>query len=190
MKGALIMQCLAIPLLLVAAIMSLLGCILPFTLPTERTTQVLPPELPQSVVSSSGTGTFVSSDTFEGAIFSAEQAAAQGVGLWVNASAEDYWTPEVTDVLAFEDGLVEFLQTSDHYAIDTILERLPEYKRQYVGLLEDGRRVLYANFFCDTFGYDWGQEFVSVADGGACFFQLRYDVETGRYFDLMVNGEA
>jgi hypothetical protein len=31
---------------------------------------------------------------------------------------------------------------------------------------------------------------VVVDDGGDCYFQIQYDVETGTLFDLYVNGSA
>ena len=39
-------------------------------------------------------------------------------------------------------------------------------------------------------GLHWRKEWVLVMDGGDCFFQLQFDVESGTFTALMVNGEA
>jgi hypothetical protein len=67
---------------------------------------------------------------------------------------------------------------------------VPDYKRQYLGILENGEQIIYANFFCDATFEEWRQEFVLVNDGGDCFFQVKYNVATGEFYDFSVNGEA
>lgn len=104
--------------------------------------------------------------------------------------AEGYWTPGEADVLALEAGLAAFLQAAAPEASPELWRKQPTYKRQYAGLLRDGRRLVYASFFCDTHGEAWRREPLFVLDGGDCFFQLTFDVERGTYGDLMVNGEA
>jgi hypothetical protein len=37
---------------------------------------------------------------------------------------------------------------------------------------------------------NWKENFIFVADGGACYFQFKFDTSTGEFFDLIVNGEA
>jgi hypothetical protein len=39
-------------------------------------------------------------------------------------------------------------------------------------------------------GMDWRQNVISVEDGGECYFQVEYDLESGTFIWLMVNGEA
>ena len=107
--------------------------------------------------------------------------------------AAGYWTPTEADVRALEAEIETFLGQDDvgaAAAAPDLLDRLPTYFRQYVGIGEDGRRLIFANFFCDTLGADWTAEAVSVDDGGECFFRLRFDVERGVYSELQVNGEA
>ncbi len=53
-----------------------------------------------------------------------------------------------------------------------------------------GRQIIYGNYFCDNMGKNWRQEFVFVFDGGDCFFQVEYDVESGTFIKLWVNGES
>lgn len=101
----------------------------------------------------------------------------------------------MADVLALERQLPEFLRSqpedSDARAADLWL-KAPSYLRQYVGFTRNGRRVVYANFFCfrSVSDRDWHVWPVVVDDGGPCFFQVEYDVESGRFSRLSVNGRA
>lgn len=128
-------------------------------------------------------------------LFSAEQAEEMGIGGWAAGGGRvtEYWTPSEGDVRALEAGLASFLQeNSGSFSAQgvPVWERLDEYTRQYAGIVLDGKRVIYANYFCNTAGMDWKKNFVLVMDGGECYFQLMYDPGSGAYFDLRVNGEA
>ncbi len=50
---------------------------------------------------------------------------------------------------------------------------------------------MHINALCDTWGQkDLHKEFVMVFDGGACYFQIKYNLKTGEFSNLEVNGEA
>lgn len=72
--------------------------------------------------------------------------------------------------------------------------RLPqwdEYRFQYQGrttLL--GRQFVYVNGFCNHEGRDLTHDWVTMLDGGACYFSAKYDPTTKRIYDLEVNGVA
>jgi hypothetical protein len=127
-------------------------------------------------------------------IFPAGQARDQGLGEWLaaNGEAAEYWTPSENDVLALENGLSAYLQNNpdSFYKGTPVWERLDEYNRQYIGMILDGRKLIYANYFCDSVETDWRKDFVFVMDGGDCFFQFKYDVDSAEFFDLQVNGVA
>lgn len=134
--------------------------------------------------------TIIGSDTFEGAIFPAGYVT--DLDLWMGYAFSDYWTPSETDIYAFEGGIRDFLiQTADprFYQQPPVWDRLPEYKRQYFGVMIDGRRLLFANFFCIN-DPNWTTDLVVVLDGGECFWHVMYDPATGEYLNLQVNGEA
>jgi hypothetical protein len=89
--------------------------------------------------------------------------------------------------------LPAFLETAEHpwLRLDPpIVQRAPDYMRQYFGLIVNGEEIIYANFFCNAHETDWHNEFVDIMDGGDCYFQLKYDPQSGEFFDLSVNGEA
>lgn len=125
-------------------------------------------------------------------IFSAQQAKE------INLTAElghpdDYWTPTENDVLALETGLIPYLKEHSnlfHNPSQPVWGHLDQYHRQYLGYSSEGREFIYANYFCNTHGVDWKEEFIFVMDGGECYFQIKYDPASGEFFDLTINGEA
>jgi hypothetical protein len=126
-------------------------------------------------------------------IFPAEQAKDQRIGDWFAKNGQtEYWTPSDKDILALEKGLRAYLQNNPDrfYEEIPVWERLDEYDRQYIGIVLDGKRIIYANYFCDHAEMDWRKDFVFVMDGGDCFFQFKYDVDSAEFFDLQVNGVA
>jgi hypothetical protein len=129
----------------------------------------------------------------EAVIFAAENAANQGIDLWFNVPAEDYWTPTPEEIAPLEQGLATYLQEAATDRHPRIWQELPTYKRQYLGVIVEGQREILGVFFCASYyDYfeDWPDEVAAVNDGGDCFFELRYNVETGTFHDLSVHGEA
>jgi hypothetical protein len=114
-------------------------------------------------------------------------------------STLEFWTPALGDVLKLEERLPTYLR-DDREArraaegccpqSDPLWRRAPGYKRQYVGIVRRGHRRVYANFFCEAPTYDWHRDPVDVDDGGDCYFQVEYDVATGRFDNIAVNGGA
>lgn len=129
---------------------------------------------------------FIETDMYTGLIFTAETTMMQLK--WLSSQADNSWMPTVDGVAALEAGLVAFLQESE---TDTdFWEYLPNYTRQYAGIEEEGRRLIYGNYFCSDMGLDWQKDFVFVEDGGDCFFQVIFDPETNTFLSLSVNGES
>lgn len=63
--------------------------------------------------------------------------------------------------------------------------------RQYLGIVIDGRRVVYVNFFRDEESFpQWRERAVQVCDGGDYYWGAIYDPDTRRFSQLVVNGEA
>ena len=128
------------------------------------------------------------------AIFTAEVALKK----WVRyRGSTAFWTPSLSDALALEKALPDYLRRhlsrQDRLASDKkepLWERAKRSKRQYVGVHLEGRRIVYANLFCEAFGSDWRSERVDVDDGGDCYFQVEYDVDKATFANLMVNGGA
>jgi hypothetical protein len=79
---------------------------------------------------------------------------------------------------------------SNDLASNLILAGRKDYMRQYLGIIEGGEEIIYANFFCTDHETDWHNEFVFVMDGGDCFFSVKHNPGSGEFFDLSVNGES
>ena len=122
--------------------------------------------------------------------FDAQRAEQLDIARYAGVPAEGYWTPSAAGVQDLEAALPAYLQGPDGQPYPNLVSRLPEYTRQYAGITSGGRRLIFANFFCRDLGIDWQQEYVDVLDGGDCFFRLLYDVESGAFSGLSVNGEA
>ena len=142
---------------------------------------------------------FLPAQTVQGekwVVFPAEQARRQGLADWLGEDGQppEYWTPSENDVLALENTLGAYLQQTNSDRLNgqkaPIWERLDEYNRQYIGVIPDGKKIIYANYFCDSLERDWRKDFLFVMDGGDCFFQFKYDVDAAEFFDLLVNGNA
>ncbi|MBE2182233.1 MAG: hypothetical protein IAE89_02295 [Anaerolineae bacterium] len=134
----------------------------------------------------------VNTGAFEGVIFVAQNAEQIGLEYAFNEEMTEYWTPTEAQITTLEAGLAPFLQgalSSDPTGAE-IWQNLGRYRRQYIGIDLSGLpRQIYANFFCIDFE-GWQNAFISVDDGGNCFFQLQYDPESGVFSNLRINGQA
>jgi hypothetical protein len=147
-----------------------------------------PPENPPSRSRYTGvpvTGSVVKGPGFVGVIFPASSELAP----ILDPPATSYWTPSESDVSAAEERLVPFLKNSNDPRIPEIVKNLATYKRQYRGVMSNGQKQIVIHFFCDAYQEDWKVE-VAVADGGSCFFSIRFSTETQVFSDLEINGVA
>lgn len=131
----------------------------------------------------------VKTEKFEGAIVPLKRAD-EFLRNMTGRSEGKFWEPSRDDVMRFEEGIADYLREARDPRSPELWRKLGDYKRQYVGLIEDGRKVIYANFFCTAFEKDWMSSPIAVEDGGDCFFQIKYEIEARRYRDLYINGEA
>lgn len=131
----------------------------------------------------------VKTEKFEGVIVPLARAS-DFVRNLTGSTQGKFWEPGRDDVLLFEEGLEDHLRKARDRRSPELWRKLGSYKRQYVGVMENGRKVIYANFFCDALRINWTTRPVAVEDGGDCYFQIKYEVETKRYRDLHINGEA
>jgi hypothetical protein len=126
----------------------------------------------------------------EGAIVPQERAA-EFVKALSGTDRKEYWTPAKEDVAKLEEKIEFHLRKVSDKRSPALWSKLHDYKRQYAGIVEGGRKKIYANFFCNSAKItDWKARPVAVEDGGDCFFQIKYDIEAGTFSDLYINGEA
>ncbi len=68
---------------------------------------------------------------------------------------------------------------------------LSRYKRQYVATMNPkGEKEVWINCFCNAWNKDWKTNLIMVNDGGNCYFNLKVNLTTEQYYELMVNGDA
>lgn len=131
----------------------------------------------------------VKTDEFEGVIIPREKAK-DFMKAFSGIEEKESWTPGKDDVLKLEEKIESYLKKAAVKRSPQLWSKLAPYKRQYLGLMRNNRRVIYVNFFCDAFKKDWKTVPVAVNDGGDCFFNVTYDVDRTTFDDLQVNGEA
>lgn len=104
-------------------------------------------------------------------IFSCEGPC--GVGL---PEADRYWKPSPAQVSEFVEA-IETVTGDERYGI------------QFVGLERDGRLLIAANGYCFE-PYPSDEGWVVAFDGGSCFFQAIFDLETEEMVGFGYNGVA
>jgi hypothetical protein len=141
-------------------------------------------------------GVYVHLPEYEGVIW------PEGHGWVYDDTLFPYWTPTAEVVAAAESRLPAFLRSFppnlgepeadwlQRHSAPLILPKLREYKRQYSGILLEGRLALFINLFLDRGMENWVTTPVDVDDGGYYYFQVVYRPEEGDFVRFWVNGEA
>lgn len=102
-----------------------------------------------------------------------------------------YWTPSLQDIAAAEAKLSDYLLVAPNEDAHDIPPRLDRYGRQYFGVSVRGRRILVINAFCRPFDEKrLRASLIMIADGGDCYFEAFYDMTTGKFAGISVNGYA
>jgi hypothetical protein len=84
--------------------------------------------------------------------------ADKAVGFMKGALGVEFseaWTPSRDDVAELEERILAYLKRTEPRRSRVGWSDLPTYRRQYVGVMQKGRRVIWANFFCSTYRYEW-----------------------------------
>ena len=67
----------------------------------------------------------------------------------------------------------------------------PEYRFQFQGQESGSEHFIFISALCSVDdGRDLTEHFIVVLDGGPCYFQVKYDSSTHRFYDLVINGVA
>ena len=112
-----------------------------------------------------------------------------------------FWTPTAADIRGLEERLAGFIKREAvrdkrrSSQISEVHRRLPEYRRQYVGVISDGRKLILLNAFPrrdsgEPYFPDWKRELVEVSDGGASYWKVFYDPHRQKFDFLAINGVA
>jgi hypothetical protein len=109
---------------------------------------------------------------------------------WIKV-ANGKWDPNPKMLSDFKTKIETYVK-SQAKAQGRELKNWKDYKFQYQGQEEKGKKYIFINALCDQ-GIkkrDLSKEIIRVFDGGSCFFSLKYDPERNEFFDLFINGEA
>jgi hypothetical protein len=104
-----------------------------------------------------------------------------------------FWTPSPEEIALLEGELKPYLEGATPPEAKVIAARLGNYKRQYVGYTDGGKRLIFVNGFCEDHWKavdTWRDRFVFVFDGGSCFFNVRYDLLRSQFEYLQINSRA
>ena len=114
---------------------------------------------------------------------------------------KDYWTPSDSQIKRLELRLPKYLKSqlkADPRLVQLveIVQNEPRYRRQYVGILEHGKKLILVNCLrakppsgIDTFE-KWDREFIEVSDGGSQFWSVLYDVEGNVFKQFNIQGKG
>ena len=82
----------------------------------------------------------------------------------------------------------EFNNDKKHYAK---IMPLSNYKIQLVPVINsNGEKEVWVNSFCEADGSRWRKEIIFVEDGGNCYFQLKINLKTMKWYSMGINGYA
>ena len=103
-----------------------------------------------------------------------------------------HWTPTSTEIKLLEDLLPIYAR------INTPKNRRPirsiyQYFRQYYGITEKGKKIIYLNAFCvESYDEDpyWKTGIISVLDGGNCYFIVKFQSDSKEFYDFYVGGQG
>jgi hypothetical protein len=107
---------------------------------------------------------------------------------WVEVGGGE-WHPDSRVLAKLEAALVPAVIAASKERGD--LRKWSSYTFQYQGrnsLL--GKPYVFVNAFCGTESVDIRTTWVEVLDGGTCYFSAKYNPNTGRVYDVRVNGVA
>jgi len=114
----------------------------------------------------------------------------------------DFWLPAADQLTKVEAVLPSFLGAESKTAktprfrrsLATIRERLPSYRRQYIGLItKEGKKQILINCFpaAPSEGFDpcadWKSTVIGVLDGGIDFWQAIFDLDSESFRKLSIN---
>ncbi len=115
-------------------------------------------------------------------------AAAFDAARWTRVNGGT-WIPSPTELRKLEASVIPAVGSATQNMSRT--PQWSEYAFQFQGRTGPrGQKFVFVNAFCR---YDGGQldvQWVTVDDGGACYFSAKYDPQDRRIYDLRINANA
>jgi hypothetical protein len=104
----------------------------------------------------------------------------------------DTWQPSEAEIREMESRFpqIKKLRVKECCIRGEQIENPERYYMQYIGIIVDGKNLIYINAFPDSNPDEfWKKNAVNICDGGTAWGVL-YDPKTKKFFDLAVNGVA
>jgi len=104
------------------------------------------------------------------------------------------FTPGFPDIDKAEHALLEqmLLQRDTTKKLPDMYRHIKKYKRQYFGYTnKDGHKILLINMFWDDDKYikNWLKQMIMVQGGGSSYWNVKYDLDTNKLYDLQINND-
>jgi len=115
-------------------------------------------------------------------------ALAIAVGSWIVVPGGS-WQPQASDIAEAKSQLRAYVSTQARLEKRT-LAPWNRYTFQIQGRDVNGRKVIYVNAFCSAPSDNADERIVLAFDGGTCYFQAYFDVETKAFAGMKFNGLA
>jgi hypothetical protein len=104
------------------------------------------------------------------------------------------WQPSGDDLRGLEANLPQISSMKENGRGPAWrIENPTQYFRQYLAIVQSGKRQIFVNAFCRATEGDsegWHHNLQIVYDGGTCYWQVFYDPLTQKFSNLMINGVA
>jgi hypothetical protein len=112
---------------------------------------------------------------------------------------KEFWEPtekETQTALATIMAFVHDPKQNDR-ELEKIQSHYGQYYVQFIGILVEGKRRLFCNFFLvdeslfsERLKENWQEKLIRVRDGGFYYWRIEYDLETGKCLNFESNGYA
>jgi len=109
---------------------------------------------------------------------------------------DSFWIPEISQIKTLEEKLPQYIfEQARGGPIFDEWKDLHRFKRQYAGIIREGKKSIYVNFFpkADSGGYteeNWRHQVILACEGGQFFFGVEYDVQLEQFIHVASNGVA
>ena len=112
---------------------------------------------------------------------------------------KSYWVPSKEEVAKLEEKFDDFFYDSfkmekrhSNKMKDFMRVYLPNYYRQYAGIIVNSRKIIYVNFFHKKHlknfpDVNWVEEPITPCYGGYLYFGVEYDLYQRKFYNLIFN---
>lgn len=121
---------------------------------------------------------------------------------WIVGNNYELWKPDNFDLIKINKILNKAVLDKQFYFLkrQTLTELQKNYRQYICFLNEKGEKIVYINSMCklsinynknnEPVPFDWKNEIIQIADGGNCYWNIKINLNTENYYDLIINGHG